>query len=194
MRPYLLALVALSCVRTPPRVSQDELAEVPPEVVSAVAPMRAEAADLEHRIATAETTLDQQVREEQRQADRVDALEDAIRGNRELKRIAVERGDSATASEVDEQLAQYDVAYDQARTDLAVATREREITEGRLALWRAERDLVLAEIELTQAQAVAETSDVRLARFERAVNRARERRDEAARALKQLYQQPAPAA
>jgi hypothetical protein len=188
MRPIqpTLVLIAAACARRPPQVAQEDLAAVPPEVMETTAPLRAQVDDLERRIAAAEVDLAEATTVEDRTEQRVAALDDSIESARELKSLAVERGDTAAATDADGRLERLDDAYAEARDQQDLARHRRAVVEAELALMRAEQDLANARIELARADAVAAEGDLRVAPYERAVKRALERRDEAARELDQV--------
>lgn len=177
MSLFLVSALLSGCASRP-TVSQDQLVDVPPEVVEQVRVMRAEERRLADQISAAEARLEQARQRESDEQARLEANRDALRETERLKRLAVQRADPDAATRTDEQAAERQRLIEQIQNAHESAVAERERADAALAVLRAQRDVQDAQIELVQARAVSADN---IDRFERAVVEAQGNLDSAKR-------------
>ncbi|MEQ1505442.1 MAG: hypothetical protein ABMB14_24635 [Myxococcota bacterium] len=178
MRYFVLLGVLVGCVHNP-TVPVNLLAQVPPDTVQQTEPLMRRIEALDSEIAVATRQAEQARSLEAAQAERVDALDDLQSGNRDLKRMAVERGDATAATAADATSAERSSTLEVARADLAAAEIAAGSAEANLTLLQAEREVTTAELELTRAQSIGPEA-LSVEPFQRALDNAVVRRDEAA--------------
>lgn len=191
MMTFLLAAVWTGCA-SKPSVSQDLLVDVPPQVVEQVRSMRADEQRLAERVAAAEGELATARDRESNQRERLNAQNDALKNDRRLKRLAVERADPDAARTTDEQVASREATVREIELEYQRSSLDRRRLEASLGVMRAERELTEAQIELAQARSVERDGNVRLDRFERAVVTAQGRLDAAKREQAYVDAEPTP--
>jgi chromosome segregation ATPase len=192
MMKILLATVWAGCA-SKPSVSQDMLADVPPAVVEQVRTMRADEQRLAEEIATAEGELTTARQRESNQQARLNAQNDALKNERRLKRLAVERADPDAAQTADDQVAEREATVRRIEEEYQQSSLDRRRLEASLGVMRAERELTKAQIELAQARSLdGGDREMRLDRFERAVVDAQGDLDAAKREQAYVDAEPTP--
>ncbi len=179
-------LVVVGCATRAPSGPSDALGSASPETSEQVAEPRASSEELDRRAAQAAFELERASANATAASVRLEALEDALRADRELRASAEARGDAAAVNAVAVRIAENERLLSEASVEAARAGHAQLVASAELELLRAERDLADARMELETATAVDGARDLELGRFRRAVNRATARRDAALENLEAL--------
>jgi hypothetical protein len=177
----LILLASLGACTKQPTVPEERYVEISPQAVETIEALRSHEEALSRGIPQAELDVVEAERRQRLAEDRVTLLGEAMASADDLKRAAVERGDAAAAEAADLRRSEVVAALADAENAQREASRQRELAEAELELLRADVELVHAHLELERARGLDPSGeDIRIARFERAVRQATERRSEAA--------------